>query len=570
MRPGVQLAGVLLATAAVYARTLRFGFVYDDLPQIVNNPLIKEHRFVPQFFTEHLWSFMTVGWYGNYYRPMFLEWLQLNYLAFGLNTVGWHALAILVHLATTALVFALAWRLTADGGAATVAALLFGVHPAHVEAVAWVSGVPEALFGLCFLGAFLAYLRAREPGKGSARWTAAAVVLFAAAMLAKETAVVLPVGVIAYEYFFGERGGWIRRSLRASLPYWITATIYLAARVHALHGVANPEQHYGAGMLLLTIPQVLWFYVKGLVLPVGRAEFYDVTFVEGADFFRVLAPLLQVAAAFALLWLWARRSRVVAFLAIWMAVTVAPAVAGLWVFRPFDLVHDRYLYLPSVAFCILVALALRTLGERYAGRRTLVLATCTAVLTAAWAASTVYESGFWKNNLTLYTRAMQMAPENDIPVTFLGIEMQNGGRPDLAERLFDRALELNPDSWQANIAKGTLHYNMRDYAGAEKYLALAVAVYPTGGSHENSNQYFYLGMTEMKLGKLGEAEKDVLQAIAIQPNYPGYHLGLGAVYELERRDKEARMAYEMELTIDPQSSEARARLAALPPPLPTQ
>src|SRR5690349_17150965 len=105
-----SLAVVLLATAAAYFWTFQFGFVYDDLGQIVANPLVLSWRYLPTYFRGNVW--MQQSTLGNYYRPVFLIWLLINNTLFGLHPSFWHLTTVAAHVGATALVYVLALRLT--------------------------------------------------------------------------------------------------------------------------------------------------------------------------------------------------------------------------------------------------------------------------------------------------------------------------------------------------------------------------------------------------------------------------------------------------------------------------
>src|SRR5215217_4240386 len=141
----MAIIAVLALTFIAYAGTLGYQFVYDDRSQIVENSFVQSWANAPQFFTEHVWQHVYPNSPGNYYRPIFLIWLLLNYTLFGLNAFSWHLTTVTVHLAATALVYVFARRLSKDELTATIAALVFGLHPVHLESVAWVSGVTDPL-----------------------------------------------------------------------------------------------------------------------------------------------------------------------------------------------------------------------------------------------------------------------------------------------------------------------------------------------------------------------------------------------------------------------------------------
>src|SRR5216684_7840806 len=121
------LAVALLLTVVAYIGTLRFDFVFDDVPQIVENAQLRSWHSVPGFFSHHLWAEVAPNQTGNFYRPLFLFWLLLNFKLFGLHPVGWHTATIAMHALVTWLVFRLARRVLNDDVPASVAALLFGV-----------------------------------------------------------------------------------------------------------------------------------------------------------------------------------------------------------------------------------------------------------------------------------------------------------------------------------------------------------------------------------------------------------------------------------------------------------
>ena len=184
------LAGVLVLTTLTFIPSLRYQFVYDDEGQIVENEMISAWHFIPQYFQGHVWQHLFPNAVANYYRPLNILWFRLNDAMFGLRPAGWHASTILLHLAATALVFAIVLRLTTAPLVAAFTALLFGIHPTRHEVVAWVSGSTESLCAVLFLSAFLAYLNWRE--RRSITWMCASCLLYGAALLSKETAVVLP------------------------------------------------------------------------------------------------------------------------------------------------------------------------------------------------------------------------------------------------------------------------------------------------------------------------------------------------------------------------------------------
>jgi tetratricopeptide (TPR) repeat protein len=508
------LGTVLAATFLVYAGTLQFEFVYDDLGQIVANPAVQSWKYFPLYFRANVW--MQQLPVGNYYRPLFLAWLLLNHSLFGLHPALWHLTTLLAHLGATALVFALALRLTSDRRIAIVTAMLFGLHPVHLEAVAWISGVTEPLLALGLIPAFLCYLNWRDRGRHP-RWLAAALALYALALLSKETAVVLPALVFAYEWLYapgGEKwGARLRASLMAAAPFVLVTGAYLLARAQALGGVAHKTVNLPGNTALLTIPSALWSYLRLMMAPIGLSVFYDTPYVTRVSMKYFVWPLIGVVLAIGiLLWWWRReRSPLVAFAALWMLLPIVPLL-NLTVLPMGDFIHDRYLYLPSVGWAMLLAAALAHLDTRQILRRP-AGQVAALLLAAVMAFATVAQSVPWANDLLLYYHGMAVAPNNDLPRNKLAASLVQRGMFKEGISLYQVVLANDPDYWYANYRMGYAQYMVGHYADAERYLARATEL------HGTPDEFYYLGLAQEKQDKLDGARAALEQAVKLDPGH---------------------------------------------------
>ena len=281
-------AAIIAATFLAYVATLDFGFVFDDHVLILANDSIRSWRYFPSYFSSHIWSFTYPHLLANYYRPFFLTWLRLNDALFGLHAWGWHLTSLLAHVAVTYLVYRLCLALTREVWIAGTAGLLFGLHPVHVEAVADVTSIQEPLATFFILGAVLTYRRSRDP-QASAGWLAASVVLGVAALLSKESGLVLPILIGGYAWICGPASGAkvaaaeqrapilprLRYALGASIPFWAVVLIYLPVRIRALRGFAHVVTSLSLAREVFTIPSAPLFYWRVLVWPLGLSCYYD-------------------------------------------------------------------------------------------------------------------------------------------------------------------------------------------------------------------------------------------------------------------------------------------------------
>lgn len=559
--------GVILAlTLLLYLPTIKFEFVYDDVGRIVQNPFVQSWHYFPKYFTTHVWKNLYPLDPGNYYRPFFLLWLLLNYSVFGLSPAGWHVSTVLLHLGTTALTYFVVRKVTADRLSAGVCALLFGVHPIHLEVVAWVSGATESLFSVFFLAAFLAYLHARERRSPSA-W-AIALALYGTALLSKETAIVFPVFVLAHAWLYGpEAAGkpssqWGRRLRGASMaaaPFLLLAGLYLGVRFVVLKGLGHAVVNLRPSTIVLTWPSLWVSYLKLLVFPVGLSEWYDHPYVDHVDARQVLFPVLALLLVGAALWYWQHRSgsREVRFALVWICVPLLPLL-NLSVFQVGDLVHDRYLYLPSLGFALLVAVALERLfsGSRRVHGYAMGAVRAALVMAAPLCVGTLVQSAPWANNLALYSHALKVAPRNETARNNLATVYAERGRYPEARALYEQVLRGMPSSWLANYNLGFLAYKTGQLAEAESYLLRAVQIDPT-----RPDQYVYLGMVRFRTGRLADATADVEKAIALKPTEKGYHFALGMILLQKGDCAAARPQFQAELSLDPRNKLVRRELA---------
>src|SRR6266478_167637 len=237
----LQLALVVLLSVLPYLPCLGFGFVYDDDAQILQNPLLDSWRSLPSFFTHQSWSFLYPATIANYYRPMFLIWLSLNHHLFGLQPAGWHFASICLHAAIVGLLFLMLQRHAFPPWIAFVSPLYFGLHSAHIESVAWISGSTDLLACLGMLTSLLLWWRSVE--SRSLVLFFFSLLFYFLALLSKEVSIVFPGVVFTYAWLFpaAPSGNTAapRRSIadavQKTIPFPLTASLFLLLRDLALH-----------------------------------------------------------------------------------------------------------------------------------------------------------------------------------------------------------------------------------------------------------------------------------------------------------------------------------------------
>lgn len=494
----------LAATLLAYIGVARFGFVFDDLVVVVNNPVIRSWKNLGWIFTHHLLA--TYSATGNFYRPLNVAWFMLEYWLFGLAPPGWHLASLACHLAATLAVYYLARQWTGERLTAALAALFFGLHPVHMEAVAWISGPNDLLITALMIASFLAYAQARERNRPS-QWVLS-LALFAIALLIKEPAVVLPAFLAVYEWTRPEKSGDKFRSrsgrtAAAVAPHGLLALAYLVTR-RAVLGAT-----FGTGTATasawMTGPAVAALYLRHLVYPAGLSVIYDTPPVTRPGWENLILPLLLCLVAAAVLFYAASRSRAGLLAVAWFSLTLLPAFAVLRTLGDVDFARDRYLYLPSAGICVLVAMGLRRIPGKAGDWLGLPRLQSMAALAIALllAAGTTTQLLQYASPLLLFDRAVKIAPNN--PGAYIGLGVALRERGDIPRSIveFEQAYRLRPDLWNTNFYLGGAYFFAGRPAEAVPLLRHAVELSPQNGI----SQYLYLGRALTLTGQFDEAEQ---------------------------------------------------------------
>lgn len=544
---------LLALTLLAFLNALHGQLVYDDRFQILRNPTVRSLAAIPGFFTQSVWQFMSSGAshpIGSYYRPLFNVVLTLNYQLFGLDVFGWHAVSLLLHLAATFWVYQLAkaWSLQPD--LALAAALLFGVHPVHSESVAWASALPDVLAAAFLLPALVLYEQARR--RPSPHRLAVASVLSLLAMLSKEIAVVVPAFLVCREALDPDRGS---RRFRRVLPFLLAAALYLWARYEVLGFLSKVEPKASgvvASHVWFTLPSILTAYARLLMWPHPLAVAYGLTYVTSAAdprFWPLALAVVSLVAGGA----WLVRSSPAGRQALLLLILFLLPVLNLKAFNQDEsLIHDRYLYLPSVGFCFLLSLAL----HRLAGQRW--FWTASGLLAAAFFLLTIRQNRVWRDDLVMIQHALRVAPRRPFLFNYLGAYFAERGELPEAERHYRAALDANPDYYDSLTNLGDVYRVTGRFVEAETLYRGAIRL---GAPYANT--YYNLGVTLRSLGKFGEAETVLLQAVRMNPGDAGIWFNLAWIYEQQSRLEEAEKAYYDTLRASPAYVEPRINLAGL-------
>ncbi len=581
------LAAVLVAAVLLcYAGALRGQFIWND-SEYVTAPALQ-----PVAGLERIWT--ELGATEQYY-PLLHSAFWVQHRIFGDDPLGYHVVTLLLH-AAAAILFALLLRRLAIRGA-WLAALLFALHPVHVESVAWITEQKNTLSTVFYLASALAYLRFDEnlrPGP-----YVAGLVLFALSLFCKTVTATLPAALWVVLWWKRGRLTW-KGEVRPLVPWLLlgAAAGVFSSWVEQRYVGAQGTDFAPPGIArLLVAGRAIWFYLGKLVWPFDLNFIYPRWQVDPRDPWQWLFPLGVVALA-AGLWSVRRRSRAPLAALLLFVGSLFPVLGFVNLYGArYSFVWDHWQYLADLAPLAFVGAALMQWHDRLAPPwRALALAAAAGVV-ALFGVASWRHSAMFHDDDTLYRTTLARNPgcwlaENNLAFMLAG----EPGRANEAVTHYERALRIRPDYPEAHVnlantlkgIPGRLpealdHYREAirirpDYAEAEYNLANALAPLP-GRVREAIAHYeralrikprfaqAHLNLANL-LGtmpdRVDEALRHYEDALRIAPDFAEAHYDLAMQLSLlPGREAEAQAHYEEALRLQPDNAEAHNNLAVI-------
>ena len=551
-REKLLLAGVLALVFLTFASTFTFGWVYDDLPQIPGNPNLRWDR-IAFLFTHHLWASVAGISNARFYRPLLSLWFLLNKSAFGLNPHWFHVTSVLAHLLATALAFFIARRLLKDAGGALLAAAIFGVHPLQVESASWISAVNDPLAAVFCFASFLAYKKAVE-ARNVTLWSLLATTFFFCALLTKEVSIFLLVlvmidfGLQLRDHATPQRYAFSR----VISGYVLSIIVWFFIRYSVLGAVASAAYAASRVSALLTAPKIFLLQLWHVVLPKGLSPHYDFGPLNSGR--PVVLLLLDTAIVAVVAVLAARKEPRLWVAYTWLALPLLPSLNLRWLNED-DFVHDRYMYMSMLGVALIAGTGFVALKRRWPERRLIPGLAFALIIGLAFLSA--IQSQFWTNDVALFARGVQIAPQNEWAQLDYGAALSARGKFADAAAHFVKSYQLMPGSKAADYA-GFAFQNSGDAQQAEHWYTLAL-------QQDSSlpDAWFALGQMRMAQRRPADAVALFEKAIALSPSAEGYHYALGSALEQSGNTAAAMEAYRTELQLYPSQIAARRAMEHL-------
>jgi tetratricopeptide (TPR) repeat protein len=526
---------LVAACLVVFANTLGGDFVYDDTRQIVRNVLIQDNSLIWKALASDVWAFKGDGSLAasNYWRPTFTLWNIICFRLFGMDPVGWHVANILLHTGVCVLAYCLLRRWAFSAAIAFTIALIFAVHPVHVESVAWIAGSPDLLFALFFLGSL--WFATSYKGSRSGKNLALMSVFYAAALGAKEIGIIcLPI----YYFVLTDKNDGTKSKAGANntplLMLGTIAVIYFLIRWAILGAVSRPpDDPTPLANAILSVWSMFVFYLRQVFGPFWLGANYPLEPVTQIGLTNFIIPLAITVAALAAIWYLAKTSKHGWLAASLFLLPLVPAMNAS-LFPAEQLVHDRYLYLPLLGILmLLVPFAARWLSER-----NIVIAG--VIYSALLSIQTIRYNSAWASELALWswTRGVD---DSSFTSMQLGSSLADAGRNDESIKAYSAAIAKRP-KFRALLGRARGYLALKQYANAEKDLAAAFALPVDREAYALYQAYEALGIAYSEQRKYDEAIRRLRDARSELPIYSAALTEKLAVvlYQAGRKDEALR------------------------------
>lgn len=561
-----------LATIAVFGRVLTNGFVFDDTPYVLTN----DHVNTGLTAKNIAWS--LTGVHGANWHP--LTWLShmTDVAIFGVRPAGHHAMNLIFHIANVLLLLIVLNRMTRSLWKSAFVAALFAIHPLHIESVAWIAERKDVLSTFFWMLAMLAYVHyVDKPVIGRYVLVVAA---FALGLTAKPMLVTLPFVLLLLDY-------WPLN--RVKIGKWQWSLVWEKVPLFALSAASSlitffAQKQEGAVISTKTFPFVYRVanalvsyvaYIWKMLWPAKLAVYYPHPVKQPA--WEIVLAILALAGISALVIRGAKKHPFLAVGWLWYVGTLIPVIGLVQVGG--QALADRYTYVPLIGLFIIAAWGVPEILAKYQDRINLnmVYPSLAAVILLPLMISTVYQLGYWKNNIALFSHAIAVT-KNDYNQYNLASAYLDAGQFDKSIEHFGKSLRFDPDNADAHCNLGTALYKAGRVNEAVSEYSLATRLNP-----QYATAHYNLAVALQKLGRMPEAQAEYDRATFLEPRLkefseplakpsagasrkpnddgsPGEHFDKGIAFVQQGKIPEAKAEFQEVIRLDPNHAQAHCNL----------
>ncbi len=520
------LTGILLLTYLAFFPSLKNGFTnWDD------NAYIGENTFITSLSGDNIKKmFDTDNHVSLNYHPITILSLAIDYKLSGYNPKTYHITNLLFHLFNTALVFWFIFLLSDKKViVAAIVALFFGIHPMHVESVAWISERKDVLYVFFFMAALVVYYKyIHANGKNKIGLYVFILFLFLLSLLSKAMAVVLPLIFLLMDYYKGRK--FDKYVILEKIPFFVISLLFgsLAMHIQSQVGAITKLGTFTGLQHVAVSSYGMLNYIFNLFLPIHLSCFYPYPIIVNGYFpiIYYVSPFI-VLGIFILVFLKMKLNKILIFGFLFFCITIALVLQFISVGQV--VMADRYSYLPYIGLLFPIAMGYEWLQLQTADRLNLYKKLFTSLLIICATASlwlTHERTKVWKNSDVLWTDVISKYPNNGTPYRGRGEYLVNKGAYDKEEKMigepeFNRALEdfnnsirLNPTNAEVFTNRAHVYVIMSHFDLALNDCSRAIKLDST-----DAEKYFNRAVTYSLMKQFDKAIIDYTKAITMKPDY---------------------------------------------------
>ncbi len=513
---------IIIVTAIAYYPCLENGFVWDDEGYILKNYYIKN------ISMGNLKVILTTPIMGNYH-PLVIISYAWEYFFFKLNPVPYHTVNMIIHLLNCVVVFFFILRLSHSTPVAFITGLLFGIHPLHVESVAWISERKDVLYTFFYLISLACYLTYIEK-KTNYKYYFFTLFFFLLSLLSKPMAVTLPLILFLMDYIRDKKITF--HSMIEKVPFFIFSILSSVVTLFAQKLSENYDSVFAFPKSILVACYGLVFYLYKTVLPIKLAALYRYPLDNdlSAHIQYIIAPLIVLVLALFVLYS-TKYTKKAVWGGLFYFITLLPVIQFLPI--GFAVASDRYTYVPLI-------------GIFYAFSELLVWAWCNKLSKHQYVKTSIIIISFmvttylifltnnsckvWKDNISLWTNVIKYYPQTDVAYNNRGSEYLKLNKYDKALDDFYTTIQLNPQHAYAHSNVCNVYFANNESEKALPYCIAALKINPA-----HSNTYGLLGDIYWLKNKLLSIEM-YKKSISLSPNHTSYVRLCNAYLELQKYD----------------------------------
>ena len=559
-RHAVLLFLIVTVVFGVYANSLRGNFIWDDIHLIKDNTYVKNWGNLLENLTNDFFLVSQEEGKIGYYRPVITLSYMLDYSIWRLRPAGYHLTNILFHAANCLVVYLVVFFLSGNLFISFLTALLFAIHPIHTESVAWISGRTDIIASLFFFLSFFLYGYSFRKEKVIPYLLS--VFTFCLALLSKEMTITLPLTLIIYDYYFvvNEELTQLKKRIRYWIPFWCFILIYVVWRFLIIRiGTGNPHvESLGRIPVVVTFGKAILYYLRKLIIPLNLNSYVMVSL---GSFFNLKTWTGFILIAL-LIWTAIRirkEYRAASFCIVFFLVTMLPLTNVMPISAPFDIdfpMAERFLYIPSFGFCLLLGLLGGELFSRVSLPAKATSICLLSLIFIPYGYNTVTRNRDWWDETKFYLKMTESSPDSFVIHNNLGVKYNEIGEYEKAIESCRRALKKRGDYVEAYNNIGVAYFHKGEYDQALRECEKALKVNP-----RYEKIYNNLGVIYYTLKKYDVAVRQYEEAIRLKPKLSDPYYNLGNLYYDLRKYDAAIWYFKKALALDPDAADAYNNLA---------